>query len=136
MLSFAGRTSLLLVLPMCLLLACDDARSDAELGSSQAGAAALYDITTTDHACAAEPLACDDCPTLDDFLQSCAFATATTCGGTLVASTGLSPSNWYEYCFDADGLLIGRIAVTDVPSRREVEGSDCVRDGEGNAPVH
>jgi hypothetical protein len=83
--------------------------------------------------CEADALDCEHCPTLDDFRDSCADASRTTCGGTMVAPLGAAPFS-YTYCYAADGTLIGKISEdSDAPSSRVVDGSDCTAEGPSEA---
>ncbi|HEX2871296.1 MAG TPA: hypothetical protein VHP33_08570 [Polyangiaceae bacterium] len=83
--------------------------------------------------CEGEPLECEDCPTLEDFRDSCADAFRTTCGGTLVGPLR-ADAEAYTYCYGADGALIGSIVEdTDSPSNRQVLGLDCAALGESQS---
>jgi len=78
--------------------------------------------------CEGALLDCEDCPTLAEFRQSCANASRTACGGTMVGPLSSGPST-FTYCYDGDGQLVGRIVVDSDVDGRSVDGSDCTAEG-------
>ncbi len=127
---------------MLLAWGCSDAASEmnggaaGQGGADDAGQGGAGDAgqggageAGTGSACEAETLECKDCPTLEDFRESCADASPTACGGAIVGPLGVPPFS-YTYCYAADGALIGKITEdSDAPSSRRVEGSDCTANG-------